>query len=541
MIQTFFQGMLWIILLYNFFLFLSSREKVYLAYVLYIFGFSMFSSQNTGLLIDYILPEYPHTAYFFRVTGLCIIFIAYSWFILTFLPSHTINSFWRKFLKVLMIAQILITLVYIAAVYFLENIPLYSGLSIPISAIVMLFMIIFFIHLATKYWKNTLVKYFLIGSLFVIGGGFISNALRLVKLDFIKDVYTIVQAGGVLEILVFSLGLGYRVKKLEKENAKILENQNQMLEEKVKKRTQEISQKQEEILVQNEELHQQQEEIISQRDYIETQNSQLKQTNTQFTDSVRYAKTIQEAILPFGKRLTSNFEEHFVLFRPRDIVSGDFYWIYETSDSITKEKIILIAALDCTGHGVPGAFISLIGFALLNEIVAKEHIISPAKILKRLDERLQEALKQKQTNNMDGMDVALCSVKKMNANNEFEVVFSGAKRPLYYIENKELKELKGNKISVGGITKKKERTKVTFEEQKITLSKNDKIYLTTDGFADQNDKDKQKIGSLQLQEIIKENHNLSLSEQKTKLEETLDHHQGKEEQRDDITILGVKL
>ncbi|WP_041263769.1 SpoIIE family protein phosphatase [Bernardetia litoralis] len=436
---------------------------------------------------------------------------------------------------------------YIIINYGLENSYLYDLISKIAHGIVMLFILGFIINLARKYWSNTLVKYFLVGSFMVVGASFLSNILKAIFGDSLGDVYLIMQTGGILEILIFSLGLGYRMRNLEKENAKILENQNKLLEHKVTERTREISLKQEEILVQNEELHQQQEEIISQRDYIEKQNTQLKTTNTQFTDSVRYAKTIQKAILPMKQRVQTHFEDSFVLFRPRDIVSGDFYWIYETNDPITNEEIILVAVLDCTGHGVPGAFISLIGFAILNEIVSKEHITEPAKILHRLDERLQEALRQKQSNNMDGMDVALCAIKKVNSihhstgKKQFEVTFAGAKRPFYCIKDDIFEELKGNKTSVGGITKKKEKSTFQFEQEKIILTKGDKLYLTTDGFADQNGKNQQKIGSPKLKNTFKAIHNLPFTEQKTKLEEILDIHQGKQKQRDDITILGIKF
>jgi serine phosphatase RsbU (regulator of sigma subunit) len=353
----------------------------------------------------------------------------------------------------------------------------------------------------------------------------------------------IVQAGGILEILIFSLGLGHRMKNLEKENARILEEQNRTLEYKVAQRTMEISKQKEEMLVQNEELHQQQEEIISQRDYIGIQNKQLKTTNTHFTDSIRYAKTIQKAILPMKERFQQHFEDSFVLFRPRDIVSGDFYWIYETKDATTKEETTLLAVLDCTGHGVPGAFISLIGFALLNEIVAKEHITSPSKILKRLDERIQESLSQKQNQNLDGMDVALCAIKKTDSYKlaDFEIKFAGAKRPIHFIKNNELHEIRGSKLSIGGITRKKMDNEYSFEEQTIILSKNDKIYLTSDGFIDQNGDNNRKIGSAKLKNYFNEFHHLPFAEQRQKFEEILDNHQGKRKQRDDITILGLKL
>ena len=545
--QIFFQGMMWIILLYNLFLFLSSKEKVYLAYTIYIFGFSIFSLQNSGLLVDYFASEMPYFSLLFRMCALATIAVGFSSFILTFLPSHTINKFWKRGFHILMVFSVAALIPYIIINYGLGNSYLYNLLSKIAHGVVMLFILVFIVNLARKYWSDTLVKYFLVGSFMVVGASFLSNILKAIFRDSLGDVYLVMQIGGVLEILIFSLGLGYRMKQLEKENARILENQNKLLEQKVDERTKEISMKQEEILVQNEELHQQQEEIISQRDYIEKQNQQLKTTNTQFTDSVRYAKTIQKAILPMKERVQAHFEDSFVLFRPRDIVSGDFYWVYETHDPITREEIILISVLDCTGHGVPGAFISLIGFAILNEIVSKELTTKPAQIMARLDERLQEALRQKQSHNMDGMDVVLCAIKKVDSihhstgKKQFEVTFSGAKRPLYYIKDDILGELKGNRMAVGGISKKKEQLNLSFEEQKIILTKGDKIYLTTDGFADQNGKSQEKIGSLKLKSSLEEFHTLPLSEQKTKLEELLDFHQGKQKQRDDITIMGVKL
>jgi serine phosphatase RsbU (regulator of sigma subunit) len=545
--QIFFQGMMWIILLYNLFLFLSSKEKVYLAYTIYIFGFSVFSLQNSGLLVDYFASESPYFSLLFRMLALATIAAGFSSFIITFLPKNTISKFWKRFFLALIVFSFVMVIPYIIINYGLGNSYLYNRISKIAHGVVMLFILVFIVNLARKFWSDTLVKYFLVGSFVVVTAAFLSNILKVIFGDSLGDVYLVMQVGGVLEILIFSLGLGYRMKNLEKENARILENQNKLLEYKVTERTKEISIKQEEILVQNEELHQQQEEIISQRDYIEKQNTQLKTTNTQFTDSVRYAKTIQKAILPMKQRVQTHFEDSFVLFRPRDIVSGDFYWVYETNDQITNEEIILVAVLDCTGHGVPGAFISLIGFAILNEIVSKEHITTPAKIVERLDQRLQEALRQKQTNNMDGMDVALCSIKKINfihhstGKKQFEVTFTGAKRPLYYIKDDIFEEIRGNRISVGGITKKKERLDIEFLEEKIILAKGDKIYLTTDGFADQNGKNQQKIGSLRLKRLLTELHTKPFTEQKTKLEGVLDLHQGKQKQRDDITILGIRL
>ncbi len=545
--QLIFQGMLWIILLYNFFLFISSREKVYLAYSIYLFGFSLFTLQNSGLLVDYFSSEKPHFSLLFRMFGLAITAIGFFSFILTFLPKKILNTFWKRFFYIGIIFSAGMLIPYIIINYGLENSFVYDKISKAAHGIVLLMNLVFIGYLAKNYWSDIIVRYFLLGSACAMGGAFLSNILNSIFGDSLGDVYLVAQVGVISEILIFSLGLGYRMRSLEKENARILENQNRLLEQKVKERTKEITMKQEEIMVQNEELHQQQEEIISQRDYIEKQNQQLKTANTQFTDSVRYAKTIQKAILPMKQRVQTQFEDSFVLFRPRDFVSGDFYWIYETTDPITQEDIILVAVLDCTGHGVPGAFISLIGFAILNEIVSKELITKPSQIIKRLDERLQEALRQRQTQNRDGMDLALCSIKQVDSihhstgRKQFEILFAGAKRPLYYLKDDNFEEIRGSKFSVGGITKKKERATTAFEDHKIILTKGDKIYLTTDGYADQNGKEQQKIGSQKLKEYLQQLHTLPLAEQKNKLEQILDLHQGKYKQRDDITILGVKL
>ena len=531
--QFFFQGMLWIILLYNFFLFLSSGEKVYLNYVGYLLGVSILSAQNTGILVDYVIPNYPQLSYFFRIVGIAFTFTSYFYFILTFLPVRTLLKFWKRMFIVLAIVEINLALIYEFIAYGFQNVGFYTKIAAVSHGIMLLIALVFLVDLGRKYWSEALVRFFLIGSLVLIMGGLAYNILRFFKESTGIDAYLLAQAAGILEILIFSLGLGYKMKKAEEQHARVLENQNRILEEKVQERTKEIT-------VQNEELHQQQEEIVSQRDQIETQNQKLVHTNKQFTDSVRYAKTIQEAILPIDRKIREYFKESFVLFKPRDIVSGDFYWMHEAKDPFTAEDVILIAVLDCTGHGVPGAFISLIGFAILNEIVDKEQIITPARILEEVDKRLKVALKQQQNANADGMDAALCSIKKLNLEHpskHFEVIFSGAKRPFYYIHQNELEEIKGTRFSIGGATKRKP----VFEDHTRILSKEDKIYLATDGFADQNGSDKKKIGSKKLKETFEELQNFPSVEQKVKLEEILNLHQGKEKQRDDITILGVKL
>ena len=152
----------------------------------------------------------------------------------------------------------------------------------------------------------------------------------------------------------------------------------------------------------------------------------IEQKNNKITDSIRYAKTIQEAILPTQEHLSNLLGNFFLVFMPKDIVSGDFYWIDK------KDEYIFLAVADCTGHGVPGAFMSLVGNNMLNEIVREEQEYEPERILKRLNERIRLALRQEEDANRDGMDIGICRFKQL-PNGKTEMAFAGAKRPLYVV------------------------------------------------------------------------------------------------------------
>ncbi len=319
------------------------------------------------------------------------------------------------------------------------------------------------------------------------------------------------------------------------ENALLYEN----LEQKVEERTEEVQLQKQEILEKNEELNQQNEEIQATADSLLKANDEITNKNEHITASVRYAKTIQTATLPFEERIKKQLDL-FILFRPKDIVSGDFYWFTHlpAKDEFLEKNFI--AAVDCTGHGVPGAFMSMIGMQLLNKIVNQDKIISPADILLELHNGIYESLKQATGQNTDGMDVCLCCIESAN-NQQFKITFSGAKRPLYYFEKEKnkLSRIKGDRKTIGGKIRK--NTLSHFSNKEIVLQKNDLLYLTTDGYIDQNNKERQKIGSPRLEETINNIANKSLSEQKQILETELDNWQGSEEQRDDITVIGIKL
>ena len=290
---------------------------------------------------------------------------------------------------------------------------------------------------------------------------------------------------------------------------------------------------------------------------LDRANEKTRITNEKLTDSIRYAKTIQESVLSAHNKIHRNFSECEIIYRPASGVSGDFYWFSKLIFTETQiEKILpntnlkgkvtarILAVSDCTGHGVPGAFMSLIGNGLLNEIVNQREIIEPKIILKQLHEGIRLLLRQdkigKDTNaNQDGMDISICLILKSEHQEDvFKVMYAGAKRPMYYTDKDKLKIVKGTRKSVGGRQKENIRT---FEQEVFEIEKNEIIYLFTDGIADQNNRKMERIGSQHLYNFIDSTKDKTLSVQKKELEAFLEKHQGKEVQRDDITFLMVRV
>ncbi|PWJ44467.1 tetratricopeptide repeat protein [Sediminitomix flava] len=279
--------------------------------------------------------------------------------------------------------------------------------------------------------------------------------------------------------------------------------------------------------------------------------SQLNAKNQHITDSIRYAETIQKAILPTKEYIESTGYEIFSLFKPKDIVSGDYYWFTHlkgddidrtgVSDPFT-DSMIFLAVADCTGHGVPGGFMSMIGNTLLNEIVVQKNIYDAGEILNELHIGIQKALQQdnETSTNDDGMDVCLLVLERGGGVVE-RVTFAGAKRSLYYIgpEDNEVQIQKGDNLAIGGLRRKKKDKR--FESKEVHVEKGTVIYLTSDGLVDQNDINREKFGTMRLLELLQNNKSKSMEMQREIIERELLAHQGKAEQRDDISMIGIKL
>ncbi|MCC5945470.1 MAG: SpoIIE family protein phosphatase [Bernardetiaceae bacterium] len=262
---------------------------------------------------------------------------------------------------------------------------------------------------------------------------------------------------------------------------------------------------------------------------VQERTKELAEKNTQMLDSIRYAETIQNAILPPASEIQKYLPDSFTLFLPRDIVSGDFYWFK------AQGEYLYLAVIDCTGHGVPGAFMSMIGSSLLNDIVSRPQAEpwKPAEILEELNSKVREALRQEDDRNSDGMDICFCRIHAKSG----EILFTGAKRPLYYTDNGTIIEVKGDRKSVGGKQKKKY---TPFQNKKVKVPKGEMFYLTTDGFIDQPNETSKRFGTPAFKEKITQIAYLNLNEQHKTLKNSLKEHQKNASQRDDICVIGVR-
>lgn len=287
---------------------------------------------------------------------------------------------------------------------------------------------------------------------------------------------------------------------------------------------------------QNKILEEQKAQIEAQNDAINRKNDaqeatfrEIERKNKEITSSINYAKRIQESMLATDAKIADALPEHFVFFRPRDIVSGDFYWFAQ------RDNKIIIAALDCTGHGVPGAIMSMLGDSYLNQIIKLQGITDPEHILDKLHQNIGIALNQEETQNQDGMDIALCVIDKEKKTMEF----AGASRPMLLIQDGKTQVIESCKLPVGGFQRDRERV---FDKFSFDLTTPTWFYVFSDGFQDQFGGSKgRKFAKNRLEELLFELHPKPHSEQKKLLNKTLVDWMGDNRQMDDILIIGVKL
>ena len=258
-------------------------------------------------------------------------------------------------------------------------------------------------------------------------------------------------------------------------------------------------------------------------------NAELAEKNKDITDSIRYAKYIQDAMLPKEESMQRLLRNYFILYKPKDIVSGDFYWLKQ------HENNVYIAAVDCTGHGVPGAFLSIQASNLLNTAFNADETKSPATILNRLDKLVDQTLHNKVDNIeiRDGMDISLC---KINFDTNI-IEYAGAFNSIYLVRDNKLIEYDADNIYIGNNDNNK-----LYTNQPFKAEKDDVIYLFSDGFADQFGGDKgKKYKYRQMQQLLVKNNNKSMDAQKQLLEREFEQWRGNLEQVDDVMIIGIKI
>lgn len=275
------------------------------------------------------------------------------------------------------------------------------------------------------------------------------------------------------------------------------------------------------------------EQVVRQKEEIETKNVELEVLYKHVTDSIKYAKRIQEAILPPDSLVKKLLPESFVLYKPKDIVSGDFYWIEE------KNGKVMFSAVDCTGHGVPGAFMSIVGYNILKQAVINSNLTTPSLILDLLNEGVSETLhhghEHEEGQAKDGMDISFCTIDF----NTMELQYAGAYNPLYIVRNGQLLQTKADKFPIGfflGDEKKK------FTNHTIQLQKGDMVYIFSDGYADQfGGPFGRKFMAIPFRVLLMDITKHPVEKQKDILNKTIEEWRGNLDQVDDILVIGVKI
>ena len=282
----------------------------------------------------------------------------------------------------------------------------------------------------------------------------------------------------------------------------------------------------------------QKEELESQSVYLSQINEALRRSKENTLGSIRYAQTIQTAMLPTTADLDKVFKS-FVIYMPKDIVSGDFYYFH--SIKYDEREVNFVSVIDCTGHGVPGAFMSLIGINLLDQIIKQQFIHSPAEILDELNRNVRKMLRQEETDNDDCMEAIFCKIEKFS-NGKYRLTYEGAKFPIhrYNSQTGEIETYKTSRKGIGGKFRNRESS-VTFNDKSLEVFKGDRLYMTSDGIGDQNNYERKRYTIKRLLDAISNSAKMDVEQQKNFILNDLNGFKGDCDQRDDITVLGVEI
>lgn len=500
-----FYGIILIMAAYNLIQYFQVRENTYLYYVFYLVASVSNTFFEDGLGFQYLWPNHPVINYALQAAAPLILPITFFFYYDNLVGLKTRLPEIRKTL----IVATSVSVTYMTFIRLNGIDTFYWVIVTPVPFIVTLIA-------AIKVIRQGYLpaRYFLAGNVVVL----VCHLIYLLRItQFVPTTFFttyVFNFGFVIEAVLLSIAMGDKLREEKEKNILrkkrqidtlrelqgLKDGMNKALEQQVKERTEELHEKQKE----------------------------LSDFNKYLLDSINYAQRIQESILPDKEILYKEFEDAFVINLPKDVVSGDFYW-YNKFDN----KFVLGVA-DCTGHGVPGALMSMIGYTQLNTIVLEKAKSDPAEILSRLDVRIKSALRREHNDkySVDGIDIGLCVFHESGL-----LEFSGAGRPLYIVRNNALKEIKGDRITLGDTAQKE----VRFRTNRVQLEKGDVVYLFTDGFADQFGGEKNRKYFLKnFKSLLVSVSDLPLQTQRELIREEFLKWKGEQFQVDDVMILGIR-
>ena len=512
-------GLLVVMMLYNLFLYIALKDLSFLLYVLTLVCTFLTFGLVSGYLRLYLFPNgYGSHVLLFAMAG---IVVSMALFAMRFLNTRKYAPLAHKLFYI----TIALAPVGVAIFYFNYS-STFTNLLISVNALLLLVAGIIS-------WRNgnKAARFFVAAWFMYIVLGVLITLRNLGLVDPSPFVNHGAELGSALEVIILAIALSdrYRLYKRQQEEAQkslieLQQTTNEQLEVQVQERTAKL-------LETNEELQQVNEELTSTIDVVNQQKQVIEDKNSSIVSSINYAKRIQQAILPHTRLLHQLFPNSFVYFKPLDVVSGDFYFLAE------KAGWRIVGAIDCTGHGVPGAFMSLIGYNLLNRIIYEKNIVDPSRILTELDRLLRKTLQQENSNTNDGMDAALCAI---NRNGE-QVLFAGAMNSLYVVQpGQALERVQGTRRPIGGHEMYKGAH--AFTTTALELPKETMLYLCSDGYQDQfGGPNGQKFMAKRFRQQLQGLAVLEPESQRQRLTERFDAWKGKQKQTDDVLVLGLRL
>lgn len=484
------------------------RDRLFLVYVIYVFFSGLLQFALDGYLHQYIFTSgnYLTQHSIILIAGLAVLFA------LSYATSYLkLEGIFRRISRAFIV---LVTITMIASTIpgspYLIAFPLINLLSFG--------ALVFILIAGLRMYSNGKVSiFFIIGLGSIVAGGIVFLLGNFGVIDALWFTQPALKVGAMIEIICLSILMAGQYKQLQQEK--------------------ELAQKA--LLTQLEETNLKLETIVEERTReLNSQRLLLKQRNDDFVSSVRYAEKIQSAVMSNESKLKSILPDSFVFFRPKDIVSGDFYWVEQLAPNKNwKNGLVLWATADCTGHGVPGAFVSIIGNYLLQMTKNNSEIKYPGQVLDFLNTQINRTLNSEFNREIirDGMDMVLCALDREGK----KLYFSGAKNPIYIVRKNELLEFKGDRKPIGFDDSAEE---FHFATQTIDLEDGDMIYSFSDGFADQFGGPKgKKFMTKKLKQMLTDQASHEVSNQQAHIESTFDSWCGDLDQLDDVLLIGIRF